>query len=472
MLIADTTGNASNLKKQKQINRLLARYLEADEENEPIVPTNDDFYDETDPDLNNWYSLEERKRSVFRERGNDDTAKPGTVQSRSITHIKSVAIAGRFNSIIHFSDVANPQSVFRERELENADNPTGLGYYANADRSELAQEFVQEINNERNRERDELYRENVRRLLAKYEQQQENAIEREILADELQRNAILEGARLQHELKDRNNHQHLPADWDGDDAERTIEKRRLVLPWLPAVRRKRFPISKRSPASQVRHDLDVTNDKVAHDLQAIFGDSNGKSSNQPLNSHKVSKKSDRTIDLQDHSQHQDEPYNDQILKEHFHHKSKANDEDKILEHDHDHDNGDLKRVSGSDEDHSHEEHSHEHDSHEHDDEDDEGEDDDRKKKKKRSTTHNVKPNITSTNPHPEELKLDQLISSGSTSASTPTSVSDKSILRNKKSIQWSKYFGLDRKKKSVDDWFMGPHKLVFFKGLVTFTNPI
>lgn len=357
----------------------------------------------------------------------------------------------------------NSQSVFRERELENANNPTGLGYYGNADRSELAQEFVQEIQNERNRERDELYRENVRRLLAKYEQQQENAIEREILADELQRNAILEGARLQHELKDRNNHQHPPADWDGDDAERAIEKRRLILPWLPASRRKRFPISKRSPVGQIKHETDVTNDKVAHDLQAIFGESNSKSSNQPLDAHKVSKKSDRTIDLQDQSQHKDEPYNDQIFKEHFHHKHKgsANDEDKVLEHDHDHAHDhdrahdhadDLKRGSG--EENSHEDHSSEHDSHEHESEEDDGVEDDRKKKKKRSTTIEAKPNVTSTK---EELKLDQLISSSPASLHTPSS-SDKALLRGKKSIQWSKYFGLDRKKKSVDDWFMSPHK--------------
>lgn len=434
---------------------MLARYLEQDEENDGPEPSNDDFYDDPDTDLRSWYNLEERKRSVFRERGNDD-GKPGTVQFWFKIKCNNIATkSGVLIETLCFLADTIPQSVFRERELENANNPTGLGYYGNADRSELAQEFVQEIQNERNRERDELYRENVRRLLAKYEQQQENAIEREILADELQRNAILEGARLQHELKDRNNHQHPPADWDGDDAERTIEKRRLILPWLPASRRKRFPISKRSPVSQVRHETDVTNDKVAHDLQAIFGESNSKGSNQPLDAHKVSKKSDRTIDLQDQSQHKDEPHNDQIFKEHFHHKTKHNDQDKVLEHDHDHDHdhGDhLKR--GSDEDHSHEDHSSEHDSHEHEDEDDEGEDDDRKKKKKRSTTNEAKPNVTSTK---EELKLDQLISSSPASLSTP-SASDKALLRGKKSIQWSKYFGLDRKKKSVDDWFMSPHK--------------
>lgn len=77
---ADSVPNGTNLKKQKQINRLLARYLEQDEENDGPEPSaNDDFYDDTEPDLRGWYNLEEKKRSVFRERGNDD-GKPGTVQ--------------------------------------------------------------------------------------------------------------------------------------------------------------------------------------------------------------------------------------------------------------------------------------------------------------------------------------------------------------------------------------------------------
>lgn len=345
------------------------------------------------------------------------------------------------------------QSVFRERELEGASssNPSSsIGYYNNAPQSELAQDFLREIDHERNLERDQLYRENLRRVLAKYEQQQENAIEREILADELQRNVIMEDAHLQHELKEQNSHhQHKPsAVWDGAAAEVTVEKRRLVLPWLPASRRKRFPISKRSPVGHSKHDREATNENVARDLQAIFGEPGSSAASaerrqqQLSESHKIAKKSDRTIELQDHSQHhddfQDMHQNDQ---DHIHHHNSTgedvdkykNDQDSFLEHDHDHEE---HLAHSHEDDHPHEI---EHSSH------------------------------SSTNPHPEELKLDQLIGSAAASSAAPaTSTQDATkgvanaiTKKNKKSIQWSKYFGLDRKKKSVDDWFMSPHKYVF-----------
>lgn len=64
--LLSTESDAFNLKKQNQINRLLAKYLEQDEQN-------DNDYDDNEPDIRDWYNseLEERKRSVFRERGND-----------------------------------------------------------------------------------------------------------------------------------------------------------------------------------------------------------------------------------------------------------------------------------------------------------------------------------------------------------------------------------------------------------------
>ena len=45
-----------------------------------------------------------------------------------------------------------------------------------------------------------------------------------------------------------------------------------MLPWLPASRKKRFPVTKRSP--KLNAELVVAsegNDKVSHDLQGIFG---------------------------------------------------------------------------------------------------------------------------------------------------------------------------------------------------------
>lgn len=333
------------------------------------------------------------------------------------------------NAFFSITDATpSPQSVFRERELSSASSnaaPSNLGYYSNG-RSELAQEFMREINDERNRERDELYRENLRNVLSKYEQEEENAIEREILSDELQRNAIIEGARLQQELKDRNQHNQAPQ-WNGDKAERIIEKRRLTLPWLPASRRKRFPISKRSPVSHgEKHDSKVTNEQVAHDLQAIFGDASRGSVDmkQFPAVHHMAKKSDRNVERHAH---------------HVHGDGSESGED-----DHSHE----------DDEHDHE-HSHEDHTDHHDDDDEDDDDEDRKKKKKRSTVVEAKPNITSAHSQPEELKLDQLVSSTSAQSNESEPQAKKVA---KKSIEWSKYFGLDRKKKSVDDWFMGLHK--------------
>jgi hypothetical protein len=51
-----------------------------------------------------------------------------------------------------------------------------------------------------------------------------------------------------------------------------------MLPWLPATRKKRFPVTKRSP--KVNNELIIaspeTNEKVSKDLQGIFGGESGK----------------------------------------------------------------------------------------------------------------------------------------------------------------------------------------------------
>lgn len=67
IVIVTAETEAINIRKQNQINHLLARFLEQDEQN-------DDDYDESEPDAREWYNteVEERKRSVFRERGNGD----------------------------------------------------------------------------------------------------------------------------------------------------------------------------------------------------------------------------------------------------------------------------------------------------------------------------------------------------------------------------------------------------------------
>lgn len=68
LYVSVLTEEAVNLKKQSQINHLLARFLAQDEQQ------TDDDYDDNEPDARDWYNaeLEERKRSVFRERSNND----------------------------------------------------------------------------------------------------------------------------------------------------------------------------------------------------------------------------------------------------------------------------------------------------------------------------------------------------------------------------------------------------------------
>jgi len=60
-----------------------------------------------------------------------------------------------------------------------------------------------------------------------------------------------------------------------------IEKRTLpVLPWLPATRKKRFPVTKRSPKPLDEPNVSGTNEKVAKDLEALFGTSGGEDSDK------------------------------------------------------------------------------------------------------------------------------------------------------------------------------------------------
>lgn len=237
------------------------------------------------------------------------------------------------------------------------------------------------------------------------------------------------------------------------------EKRRLVLPWLPATRRKRFPVAKRS-STYPKQDARVsgTNEKVARDLQAIFGESDvvidekkkrsagdlvtkTASSSTTAKPHKIDKKSDRSRDddnvaRQDQSQHYDDYQKDKPEDVHT-----TEDNDEYHENDHDHEvkkavlpfqslfNVPIFLLQ----------HEHEHD-HEEDEEDDDFEDDDDDDKKKKRSTGDVKKKRANL----EILKEDQII---------PGDLTD---IKAKKSIQWNKYWGLDRKKKS-DDWFMNKY---------------
>lgn len=208
------------------------------------------------------------------------------------------------------------QTVFRERESDNH-------------QPDLTTQFLKEIDRERNFEREEEYKENLRRLWEKY-QQQENEIEEELFDDEKQHNFAPQSS------------------WGPPP-----EKRRLVLPWLPAQRRKRFPVAKRSstyPIPEAR--VSGTNEKVARDLQAIFGESDVIDEKKKRSSgdlvpktvsttttakpHKIDKKSDRSVDddniaRQDQSQHYDDYQKDKPEDVHA-----SDDNDEYHENDRDH----------------------------------------------------------------------------------------------------------------------------------------
>lgn len=55
-----------------------------------------------------------------------------------------------------------------------------------------------------------------------------------------------------------------PSNWN--------DKRSPMLPWLPAARKKRFPVAKRSPKELI---VPETSEKVNQDLKGIFGASEG-----------------------------------------------------------------------------------------------------------------------------------------------------------------------------------------------------
>ncbi|KAJ6641107.1 Phosphatidylinositol 4,5-bisphosphate 3-kinase catalytic subunit delta isoform, partial [Pseudolycoriella hygida] len=130
-------GNGAELEhiKQQELNKLLANYLGSDDDDREQSPYDEEFDDE------DYNGFDERKRSIFRERGIPDSPY---------------------------------QSVFRERESDSR-------------QPDLAAQFLREIDRERNFEREEAYKENLRRLWEKY-QQQENEIEEELFDDDKQGN--------------------------------------------------------------------------------------------------------------------------------------------------------------------------------------------------------------------------------------------------------------------------------------------
>ncbi|XP_058054755.1 uncharacterized protein LOC131206276 [Anopheles bellator] len=324
---------------RQRLNRILANYLRRDEE--PI----DDPYDP--------YDLEARKRSVFRER----------------------------------DEMASYPTVFRERELEKS-----------YPRPDLSLDFLKEVDRQSNAERDEEYQERLQRLWNKY-QQEENEIEQQLFEDE-QLAPLTAGGYEKRQGFPMSHSEPSPAMYGPPMEER---KRTLpILPWLPATRRKRFPVAKRSPKPEMVPS--GTDKKVAKDLQALFGaplEQKRKRSSDPTGTAAPTVATTTVAPITTTGRSKE------ILKN----KRESSDE----HHEH-------SSEEGPDE----EEHEHEHD-HEESSEEFEGEDEDKKKRSVRKRS-----NL-------EVVKEDQIL---------PGDIGE---FKTKKSIQWNKYFGIDRRKKSGHD---------------------
>ena len=134
----------------------------------------------------------------------------------------------------------------------------------------LAEKFLKAIDQEREDERQEEYKEQLHKLWDRY-QQQEGEIEKELFnenGNELQNEYYEDAGELLKKKRQRLGEIEVaPAYW--------VDKRSPLLPWLPAARKKRFPVSKRSSSSMTKDDIfrsaSGTDEKVVHDLQGIFG---------------------------------------------------------------------------------------------------------------------------------------------------------------------------------------------------------
>lgn len=198
----------------------------------------------------------------------------------------------------------------------------------------------------------------------------------------------------------RQNNRHSPSAVDmatvmGGPRPRPItEKRQLILPWLPATRRKRFRVVKRSPVNSAKKIVNVsgTNETVTKELRSLFG--------PPSMDERRKRSNGRTSAP------------GEILNGESTHHPNINDNQPHNE---------------SNDDHKHEECKSEHD---------------------HAEDHEVKSD------NKGQSNEGEIVDSTVNSEEISDSKSYRNDLipyRKKKAIQWSKYLGLDRRKKS-DGW--------------------
>uniref|UniRef100_A0A182N7I9 Uncharacterized protein n=1 Tax=Anopheles dirus TaxID=7168 RepID=A0A182N7I9_9DIPT len=342
---------------RQRLNRILANYLRRDDEPEEVY----------DP-----YELDTRKRSVFRER----------------------------------DELSSYPTVFRERELEKT--------YQQPD---VSADFLKAVDRQAKAAREEEFQERLQRLWEKY-QQEENEIEQQLFEEEPVVPAASEAGYEKRQGFPMSESEPSPAHFGHPMQER---KRTLpILPWLPATRKKRFPVAKRSPKPETAPS--GTDEKVAKDLQALFGapiEQKRKRSSDPANA-PVSSTMSSGATVTSSTTTERVPLEGNKAKrdssdEHHEHSSEEGPDDEEHEHDHEHDHEDSSEEF-------------------------EGEDDDKKKKRSVRKRSNL-----------EVVKEDQIL---------PGDIGE---FKSKKSIQWNKYFGMDRRKKDGRNGGPVPYPLSFYK---------
>lgn len=292
-------------------------------------------------------------------------------------------------------------SFFRERE----DPSSAIIRESNSqpyDHSELTDQFLKEIEEARELDREERYKEALRRIWERY-QQQENELENDIFEDQ--------------KRTPQPNYYIGPL----------MQKKRTypVLPWLPMSRRKRFPVAKRSPKMPFDETAKVSAEKVPDELRELFGKSNEEKKKRSADTQSstdttTEKKNETTAAATTAPQTEHPPHGGHHHKEHKHRKRS----------DHVHDSQEEDEEDSEEHEQEHEEHDEEEEE-----EHDEFEDEDEAEKKKREVSGKRMQKRSNL----EVLKEDQILPG------------DLSNIRGKKSIDWSKYFGIDRRKKSEHD---------------------
>lgn len=180
-------------------------------------------------------------------------------------------------------DRKRKRSMFREREEQQ---PSVFREREYGHPSTMDEDFLREMDRERNIDRDRKYHTLIKQLWGKYKHDDEE-LERQLLRNELEHT---------REMQDDDNYPDMEEMDDYYKKKRSMKKKRMMfapmiaagyygqngpmaqkkkrdyplLPWLPATRKKRFPVAKRSPKPNEFREM--TNEKVAHDLKEIFGD--------------------------------------------------------------------------------------------------------------------------------------------------------------------------------------------------------